>query len=97
MDTNEKIDKILSLKLNIDGIDRLKKILLADGQESKEHRVTQFLDGYEKYVDKEQTNKKSMKNLVSKGKNDSAFVTTTGLVIHSIADGVALGASLFCK
>lgn len=27
--------------------------------------------------------------------NDSAFVTTTGLVIHSIADGVALGASLF--
>ena len=29
--------------------------------------------------------------------NDTIIVTTIGLVIHSIADGLALGASLFCK
>lgn len=29
--------------------------------------------------------------------NDTVIVTTIGLVIHSIADGLALGASLFCK
>lgn len=28
---------------------------------------------------------------------DSAYVTTLGLVVHSVADGVALGCSLFCK
>ena len=30
-------------------------------------------------------------------KKDSAFVTTFGLVVHSLSDGVALGCSLYCK
>jgi zinc transporter ZupT len=31
------------------------------------------------------------------GEADNIIITTIGLVIHSIADGLALGASLFCK
>ena len=31
------------------------------------------------------------------GPDNSVLVSTIGLVIHSIADGLALGASLFCK
>ena len=31
------------------------------------------------------------------GDKENIKVTTIGLVLHSIADGLALGASLFCK
>lgn len=31
------------------------------------------------------------------GGKENIFVTTVGLVLHSLADGTALGASLFCK
>jgi len=31
------------------------------------------------------------------GDHENILVTTIGLVMHSIADGLALGASLFCK
>jgi zinc transporter 9 len=31
------------------------------------------------------------------GGKDNIVVTTVGLVLHSLADGTALGASLFCK
>ena len=31
------------------------------------------------------------------GEKENILVSTIGLVLHSIADGLALGASLFCK
>ena len=31
------------------------------------------------------------------GGSDSILITTIGLILHSFADGLALGASLFCK
>ena len=31
------------------------------------------------------------------GDSNNILVSTIGLVIHSVADGLALGASLFCK
>ena len=31
------------------------------------------------------------------GDHENITVTTVGLVMHSLADGLALGASLFCK
>lgn len=49
---------------------------------------------------------KQIKSLISSNRNQikkqehshgDPYIITTGLVIHSIADGVSLGASLFCK
>ena len=50
---------------------------------------------------KERLNESSIKEdkqaLLSEERINSAFLTTIALCIHSLTEGVAMGASLFCK